>query len=121
MGLTLNRVAIALMVLVLGRSALYGLMMGNVFAMAVGAIGAAAYAANWPLAVSRPLRIAAFVIQMLMILVMIAAVALLLVLSDMDANDWADVPLWFWPIVAAIVFIIYKATAPGFALLKEAL
>ena len=116
MGFTLTRIAIIVMVLTLGRFALNGLLMGNVVGAAAAAIVTAAFASNWPIAVSRPLRIAAFVIQIMTVLAMVAAVGVLLVLSD---NDWSDVPWWFWPIVAAVVFVIYKATAPGFRLLKE--
>ena len=116
--ITLSRVAIVLVVLTLGRGALYGLMMGNVLSAAAAAIVTAAFASNWPIELSRPLRIAAFVIQIVTILVMVAAVVLLLVLSD---TDWDEVPWWLWPIAATLILIIYKATAPGFALLKEKL
>ena len=98
--------------------ALSGLTTGNVFLAAAGGLAAASYAANWPLALSRGLRIAAFAIQILTILTMVAAVALLLALSE---NNWAAVPWWFWVIVAGVVFVIYKATSPGFTLLQEKL
>lgn len=118
MGFTLNRIAIVLMVLAMGRVALNGLMNGSLVAATAAAIVTAAFASNWPIGLSRPLRIAAFAVQMLAILGLAAGVILLLALTD---NDWGDVPWWFWPIVAAIVFVIYKATAPGFRLLKEQL
>ena len=121
MGLTLSRIAIALMVLTLGRVALNGLMMGSVLVVVMGAAAAAAFAANWPIELSRPLRIAAFAVQILTLIAITAAVALLMVLSEGGTTVWAEVPWWFWVIVAAVVFIIYKATAPGFALLKEKL
>lgn len=120
-GLTLSRIAIALMVLTLGRVALTGLMMGNVFAAIPSVLAAAAFASNWPIELSRPLRIAAFAIQILTIIAMAAAVTLLMFLAESGRTMWDDVPWWFWVIVAAVVFIIYKATAPGFALLKEKL
>ena len=109
------------MVLTLGRVALNGLMMGSVWAIVMGALAAAAFASNWPIELSRPLRIAAFAIQILTILAMAAAVTLLMFLAEAGTTVWAEVPWWFWLIVAAAVFIIYKATAPGFALLKEKL
>jgi hypothetical protein len=119
-GFTLNRIAIVLMVLTLGRVALNGVM-GNVLVIAMGAAAAAAFAGNWPIELSRPLRIAAFAIQILTIVAITAAVALLMFLAEAGTTVWAEVPWWFWVIVAAVVFIIYKATAPGFALLKEKL
>ena len=121
MGLTLTRIAIALMVMTLGRVALNGLMMGNLWTVLMAAAAAAAFAANWPIELSRPLRIAAFAIQILTIIAMAAAVTLLMFLAEAGTTVWAEVPWWFWVIVAAVVFVIYKATAPGFALLKEKL
>ena len=109
------------MVMTLGRVALSGLMMGNVFAVVMGAVAAAAFASNWPIELSRPLRIAAFAIQIMTIIAMAGAVTLLMFLAESGTTMWAEVPWWFWPIVAGIVFIIYKATAPGFRLLREAL
>ena len=121
MGLTLRRIAIACMVMTLGRVALNGLMMGNVFAAVMGAAAAAAFASNWPIELSRPLRIAAFAIQILTILVLAAAVTLLMFLAESGRTVWDEVPWWFWIIVAAVLLVLYKATAPGFRLLKEAL
>lgn len=109
------------MVVTLGRVALNGVMMGNVLVVVMGAAAAAAFASNWPIELSRPLRIAAFAIQILTIIAMAAAVVLLMLLSEGGTSVWAEVPWWFWVIVGAIVFIIFKATAPGFALLKEKL
>ena len=119
--MTLNRIAIVLVVTALGHLALNGLMMGNGLVAVLGAVAAAAFAANWPIEVSRPLRIAAFVIQILTILAMAAAVTLLMFLAEAGRTAWDDVPWWFWVIVAAVLFVLYKATAPGFRLLREEL
>lgn len=115
----LSRLAIIAMVLTLGRVAVNGVMMGSFVTAVAAGVAAAAFASNWPIELSRPLRIAAFAIQIMTIIAMAAAVTLLMFLAESGTTMWAEVPWWFWPIVAGIVFIIYKATAPGFRLLRE--
>lgn len=120
MVFTLNRLAVVLVVLVLARVAWSNLMMGNFVSALPSALGAAAFACNWPLDVSRRIRIIAFIIQVFTVLTMAGLVALLLVLSDIEASDLREVPWWFWPVVAAVAIVVLTATARGYVLLRQA-
>ena len=120
MGLTLNRVAVGLVVLVLGRVAVSGLMMGNFVAAVGAAVAAAAFASNWPIELSRPLRLLAFGVQVLTIVLMAGAIVMVLSIAEAGRTGWDDVPSWFWLIVVAVAFVVFRATAAGYVLVKEA-
>jgi len=93
-------------------------MMGN-FVAAIGAtMAAAAFAANWPIELSRPLRMLAFAIQVLTIILIATAILLLLSIVEAGRTGWDDVPFWFWFVVAALALVLFRATAAGYVLLR---
>jgi hypothetical protein len=51
---------------------------------------------------------------------MAGATALVPAIAEAGRTGWDDVPFWFWLIVAAVALVIFRATAAGYALLREA-
>ena len=119
MGITLNRLAVILIVVVLVRGALSALMIGNVLVLLVCAIGAAAFACNWPLDVSRSIRIGAFIVQVLTVVAMAGMLFLLLSIAEAGTTVGAEMPWWAWLGIGAVAFIAYRAVSQGYLLLKD--
>lgn len=94
-------------------------MIGNFVTAVAAAAAAAAFASNWPIPLSRPLRLLAFGIQMLTVILMVGAVLLVLSIAESGRTGWDDVPFWFWLIAAAVAFVVFRAIAAGYVLLRE--
>lgn len=118
-ALTFNRVAVIVVVLVLVRAALTALMARSFLMLVACAVAAAAFACNWPLAVSRPVRILAFIVQVLAVVAMAGLIVMVLSIAEAGTTGWEEVPWWFWLLVAAVGSIVFKAVAAGYSLLNE--
>jgi hypothetical protein len=115
MGFTFNRVAVMLVVAAaIGMTAI-AMTEADYSLVAASAAVAVAFACNWPARLPRPIRLIAFAVQVLTIVVIAGGTLVMLSIAEAGARP----TFGFWLIVAVSVFVAYRAASEGYALLNE--